>query len=121
MEWAEGDTHDLESHYADTLVGGPEEIRARGALLSPVNLVDRLTAPFLLAQGLRDAVCPPAQSERFLARVRDVPHACLAFPGEGHGFRAADTHVRCMEAELSLYGQVLGFEPKEVARVELSR
>ncbi len=34
---------------------------------------------------------------------RRVPHAYLTFEGEGHGFRRADTMVRALEAELSLY------------------
>ncbi|MEU7563807.1 prolyl oligopeptidase family serine peptidase [Streptomyces eurythermus] len=122
-EWAAQDTHDLESHYLTTLVGGPEEIRERCAERSPVNLTDRLTAPFLLVQGLQDAVCPPVQCERFLERVRErgVPHTYLTFPTEGHGFRDEETLTRSLEAELSLYGDVLGFETKDVTGAELPR
>jgi len=40
-----------------------------------------------------------------------IPHAYLAFEGESHGFRKSATTVACLEAELSFYGQVLGFEP----------
>ena len=42
---------------------------------------------------------------------RELPVACLMFEGEGHGFRGADTVRRCLEAELSFYARVFGFEP----------
>ncbi len=84
---------------------------------------DRVTAPFLLMQGLADVICPPAQCERFLERMRGrhVPHAYLAFEGEGHGFRRADTMIRALEAELSLYAQVFGIEPPGVPTLELTK
>ena len=36
-----------------------------------------------------------------------------ALRGEQHGFRKAETIERAYEAELSFYGQVLGFEPAD--------
>ena len=115
------ETHDLESRYVDGLVGPPQTL-ARYAERSPVARADRITgAVRLLLQGLDDPICPPAQAERFLAalRGRGVPHAYLAFEGEGHGFRRADTMVRALEAELSLYAQVFGIERTDVPRLEL--
>ncbi|SHH76608.1 prolyl oligopeptidase family serine peptidase [Streptomyces sp. 3214.6] len=119
--WATGETHDLESRYVDSLVGPLAEVPARYAQRSPVEHADRITVPFLLLQGLDDVICPPAQCERFLARLagRSVPHAYLAFEGEGHGFRQAATMVRALEAELSLYAQVFGLRPPGVPRLEL--
>jgi dipeptidyl aminopeptidase/acylaminoacyl peptidase len=43
-------------------------------------------------------------------RQRGVPVAYLAFEGEQHGFRQADTIRRAVEAELSFYAQVWGIE-----------
>ena len=40
-----------------------------------------------------------------------IPHAYLLFEGEGHGFRKAENIVASLEAELSFYAQILGFEP----------
>ncbi|MEU7576943.1 LpqB family beta-propeller domain-containing protein [Streptomyces sp. NPDC041068] len=102
------ETHDLESQYLESLVGPLAEVPGRYAERSPVERAERITTPFLLLQGLDDVVCPPAQSERFLAKMegRGVPHAYIAFEGEGHGFRRSDTMVRALEAELSLYAQV---------------
>ncbi|NEA03201.1 S9 family peptidase, partial [Streptomyces sp. SID10116] len=106
--FASGETHDLESQYLESLVGPLDTEPGRYAERSPARHAELITAPFLLLQGLDDVICPPAQSERFLARMegRGVPHAYIAFEGEGHGFRRADTMVRALEAELSLYAQV---------------
>ncbi|MFJ3231817.1 prolyl oligopeptidase family serine peptidase [Streptomyces sp. NPDC086787] len=121
--WGSGETHDFESHYLETLVGPLAEVPERYAERSPSEHADRIAAPFLLLQGLDDAICPPAQCERFLARLdgRPVPHAYLTFEGEGHGFRRAETVVRALEAELSLYAQVFGLNPPGVPKLELTR
>lgn len=39
--------------------------------------------------------------------------------GEGHAFRRADTMVRALEAELSLYAQVFGLDPAGIPTLEL--
>ncbi|MDT7840079.1 prolyl oligopeptidase family serine peptidase [Streptomyces justiciae] len=121
--WGEGETHDFESQYLETLVGPLAEVPARYAERSPTEHADRITAPFLLLQGLDDVICPPAQCERFLARMegRRVPHAYIAFEGEGHGFRRADTMIRALEAELSLYAQVFVLNPPGIPTLELSK
>lgn len=121
--WGTGETHDFESQYLESLVGPLAEVPGRYADRSPVEHADRVTAPFLLLQGLDDVICPPAQCERFLERIagRRVPHAYLAFEGEGHGFRRADTMIRALESELSLYAQVFGFDPPSVPTLELTK
>jgi dipeptidyl aminopeptidase/acylaminoacyl peptidase len=121
--WAEGGTHDFESRYLESLIGPYAEVPDRYAERSPAEHADRVTAPFLLLQGLDDVICPPAQCERFLARAagRGVPHAYLTFEGEGHGFRRAETMVRALEAELSLYAQVFGLRPPGVPTLELTK
>ena len=43
-------------------------------------------------------------------RHRQVPHEYRVFEGEGHGFRMAANQKRALEAELSFYAQVFGFE-----------
>ena len=119
--WRTGETHDFESQYLESLVGPWPQARAAYRDRSPVNNAGKLSAPFLLLQGLEDVICPPSQCERFLQRVagRGIPHAYLAFEGEQHGFRGAGTIVAALEAELSFLGQVLGFEPRDVPRLPL--
>ncbi|MGW0780717.1 S9 family peptidase [Streptomyces sp. NPDC002913] len=121
--WATGETHDFESQYLESLVGPYAEVPERYRERSPVHHTASLTAPFLLLQGLDDPICPPVQCERFLAAVegRGVPHAYLAFEGEGHGFRRAGTVRRALEAELSLYAQTFGFDRPDVPGLELKR
>ncbi|WP_086770199.1 prolyl oligopeptidase family serine peptidase [Streptomyces bobili] len=121
--WATGETHDFESRYLDTLVGPLGEVPGRYLERSPVEHADRIGVPFLLLQGLDDVICPPAQAERLIARIagRGVPHAYLAFEGEGHGFRRAETVVRALEAELSLYAQVFGLRVPGIPTLELAK
>lgn len=109
-------THDFESRYLEGLVP-PEDYAER----SPLAHVDRLDRPLLVLQGLEDKVVPPEQAELLLAGLaaRGVPHAYLAFEGEGHGFRRADSQVAALEGELAFYGQVLGFATPGVAPVPL--
>ncbi len=121
--WGTGETHDFESRYLESLVGPLAEVPARYAERSPAAHADRLAVPFLLLQGLDDVICPPTQCERFLARMegRRVPHAYIAFEGEGHGFRRAETMIRVLESELSLYAQVFGLNPPGIPTLELTK
>ncbi len=117
------DTHDFESRYLDGLVGPLPEARAVYDERSPLSHVDRLDRPVLLLQGLDDPVVPPAQAELFLAALegRGIPHAYLPFAGEAHGFRRSATVVAALQAELSFYGQVVGFDPPDVPVLALER
>jgi dipeptidyl aminopeptidase/acylaminoacyl peptidase len=120
--WGTGETHDFEARYLEGLVGPLAEVPERYAERSPTEHADKVLAPFLLLQGLDDVICPPVQCERFLARIagHGVPHAYLAFEGEGHGFRRAQTMVRALEAELSLYAQVFGLDVPGIDKLELT-
>jgi len=64
---------------------------------------------------------PRAQAEQFADALRrkGLPHALVVFPGEQHGFRKAENVAASLEAELSFYGQVWGFEPPGVPRLAL--
>jgi dipeptidyl aminopeptidase/acylaminoacyl peptidase len=116
------DTHDFESRYLDGLIGPLPQTRERYIERAPLSHVDGLSCPVLLLQGAEDRVVPPSQAELFRdALVRKaIPHAYLLFEGEQHGFRKAETVIAALSAELSFYGQVLGFDPPGVARLELT-
>ncbi len=109
------DTHKFESRYLDRLVGPWPEAADVYRQRSPIHSADRIAVPVILFQGLDDKVVPPAQSEVMVEALlaNGVPHAYVTFAGEQHGFRKAETIVRAAEAELSFYGQVLGFQPAD--------
>jgi len=116
------DTHDFESRYIDGLVGTLPEDRDVYVERAPLSHVDQLSCPVLLLQGLEDKVVPPSQAELFAAALekKGIPHAYLPFAGEQHGFRKQETVVATLEAELSFYGQVFGFEPPGVPKLPLT-
>ena len=109
------DSHKFEARCLDILVGPypaqQDEYRRR----SPIYAVDRLASPLIVLQGLEDKVVPPNQSEMIVEalRAKGRPVAYLAFDGEQHGFRRAETIVRSLEAELYFYGAVFGFTPSD--------
>jgi dipeptidyl aminopeptidase/acylaminoacyl peptidase len=104
------DTHKFESRYLDTLIGPYPQMRELYRERSPITHVDRLSCALILFQGLEDKVVPPNQSEMMADAVRrkGLPVVYLTFEGEQHGFRRAETVVRCLEAELSFYAEVFG-------------
>jgi dipeptidyl aminopeptidase/acylaminoacyl peptidase len=109
------DTHKFESRYLDSLVGPYPAMADEYRRRSPIHFVDRLSCALIFFQGLEDRVVPPDQSALMADAVRrkGLPVAYLAFAGEQHGFRRAETIARCLEAELFFYGAVFGFEPAD--------
>ena len=108
-----GDTHKFESRYEEILVGPHPERAELYRARSPIHFVDRISTPMLVLHGADDVVVPPSQAELIVTALRErgVPHAYLLLEGEGHVFRKAESTIRALEAELSFYAQVLGFEP----------
>ena len=115
-------THDFESRYLDALIGPLPAARQLYVDRSPLSHVDTLDRPLLVLQGLDDPVVPPAQAELLVEALRSkgIAHAYLPFAGEAHGFRKAENVAAAIEAELSFYGQVLGFDPPGVPVVPMS-
>ncbi|MGQ0576802.1 MAG: S9 family peptidase [Pseudonocardia sp.] len=106
------DTHKFESRYLDGLVGPYPAAREVYVERSPISHVERFTRPLVVLQGSEDTIVPPDQSEMIVdaLRAKGVPVAYLLFDGEQHGFRRAENVRRALDAELSFYAQVLGFD-----------
>jgi dipeptidyl aminopeptidase/acylaminoacyl peptidase len=113
LELLARDTHKFEARYLDSLVGRWPDEADEYKRRSPLYHVDGITSPLILFQGLDDKVVPPEQAELMYGALRDkgVPVAYLAFEGEQHGFRKAQTVIEVMLGELEFYGRVLGFTP----------
>ena len=109
------DTHKFESRYLDGLIGPWPAAKAVYDARSPINHLDRFTAPLLILQGSEDPIVPPNQAYmiRDALKAKGVPVAMIEFAGEGHGFRRAENIVRAKEAELDFYGRVFGFTPAD--------
>ena len=76
---------------------------------SPINHVDRLSAPVIFFQGAEDRVVPPNQTELMVAALKErgVPVGYLLFDGEQHGFRKAENIKRALDAELYFYAMLI--------------
>jgi len=117
-----GDGHKFERMYNHTLIGPYPEDAELYRARSPIHFVEQISTPILVLQGADDEVVPPAQSELIVEALaeREIPHAYLLFEGEGHGFRKAESVIASLEAELSFYAQILGFEPgNPIARLDV--
>lgn len=108
-------THKFEARYLDSMVGPLPDAAALYRERSPLSHLDTFDTPVILLQGLEDKVVTPDQAEMMRDALieRGVPVACLMFEGEGHGFRDAKNQIRALEAELSFYGQIMGFSPAD--------
>jgi len=114
-------THDFESRYLDGLIGPLPGFEVTYEERAPVGHVTEATCPILLLQGLDDPIVPPAQAESIAADLaaHGTSYAYIAFEGESHGFRKAETVIAAYEAELSFYGQILGFNPPGIPKIDV--
>lgn len=109
------ETHKFESRYLDSLVGPYPEKKNVYEARSPINAVDQLSCPIIFLQGSEDKIVPPNQAEEMVnaLKKKGIPVAYLLFEGEQHGFRKAENIKRSLDAELSFYAQIFGFEPAD--------
>jgi dipeptidyl aminopeptidase/acylaminoacyl peptidase len=114
------ETHKFESRYLDRLLGPYPQARDVYRERSPIDHVEEFSRPLIVLQGLEDEVVPPNQATMIVEalRAKGVPVAYIAFEGEQHGFRIAANIRRALEAELSFYAQILGFELPEAEAIE---
>ena len=87
------ETHKFEQHYSDSVLGPLPEAADIYRERSPIFFVDKIQDPIALFQGEDDQVVVPSQSDEVAASLarRGVPYIYHLYPGEGHGFRKAET------------------------------
>jgi dipeptidyl aminopeptidase/acylaminoacyl peptidase len=94
------ETHKFESRYNDSLLGPLPEAAQVYRQRSPLFFLDRIQDPLAIFQGEDDNVVPRAQSDEVAEalRRRGVPCVYHLYPGEGHGFRKAETIAHYYQA-----------------------
>lgn len=104
-------THKFESGYLHRLLGTTaEDHEAIFKARSPLALIDGISSPVILFQGLDDEVVPPEQSQIIVEKLRakGLTVAYHEYAGEGHGFRQAQTIVSVLTEELKFLQDVMG-------------
>ncbi len=99
-------THKFEQGYQRALLGvSLEEGEAVYRERSAIAHIESISTPLILFQGAEDNVVPKDQSIAIAEalRAKGVPVEYHEFPGEGHGFRHAETIRTCLERELAFY------------------
>ncbi len=84
------DTHKLELHYTDGLVGVLPEAYKVYLERSPLYHAQKIKTPLAIFQGENDVVVLPGQSSSMAEKVKG-PVVFRLYPGEGHGFRKPET------------------------------
>ena len=103
------ETHKFELHYTDWLI---EPFRPNSTLYhdrSPINFIQRLSAPVIFLHGKDDPVVPINQAQKMYSALqrRNIPTCLLVFQGEKHGFRQSAHLRQALEAELLFYSMNL--------------
>ncbi len=107
----EGGDWKFESRYNDQLVGVLPDDAERYRERSPLFHADKITDPVILFHGDADEAVPIAQSNAIAAslKARGVPHEYHVYPGEGHGWRKAETTAHYYRAILAFLNQYVIF------------
>lgn len=108
-------THKFEGHYTDQLIGEvydpitANQPDSRFRSRSPIFDIDKIKSPLILFQGLEDKVVPPDVSREMVETLKqnNVMHEYVEYPGEGHGFRQAETKMDALRREFSFFQKVL--------------
>lgn len=87
------ETHKFEERYLDSMIGPLPEASAVYRERSPIFAADRIVDPIAVYQGEEDVVVPRNQADTIVESLerRGVPYIYEVYPGEGHGWRKAET------------------------------
>lgn len=102
------DIHKFESRYFDSLIGKYPEKRELYFKRSPINFLDKFSAPLLLFQGGGDRIVPKEQSERLYRALKEkkIFTSYILFEDEGHGFRNYLNKKRALIEEGKFYNKI---------------
>jgi dipeptidyl aminopeptidase/acylaminoacyl peptidase len=91
-------------------VGDPDQDREMLMARSPLNSVDRIQVPLLIAQGANDPRVKQSESEQIVAALtaRGIDHEYLLFPDEGHGFAKPANRLKFYAAAEKFLARHLG-------------
>ncbi len=105
------DRPDLE-HWDIENMGHPDdaETQARYRARSPIFFMERITAPVQLIAGENDPLCPAAETEQACCKLAELglPHECLIYPGEGHGFQRVENRIDAYRRSVAFLQAHLG-------------
>jgi dipeptidyl aminopeptidase/acylaminoacyl peptidase len=91
-------------------VGNPETDAELLWERSPLSKADQVARPLLIAQGANDPRVKQAESEQFVAALRErgIDHEYLLFEDEGHGFVKPENRMRFYAAAEAFLAKHLG-------------
>ena len=75
---------------------------------SPINHLDKLSAPMIIFQGSEDKVVPPENSREMaqILRKRGIYHEYYEYQGEGHGFRKQENMTDSLVKEAAFFKKI---------------
>ncbi len=91
-------------------VGNPETDEEFLKSISPVNKVDAIKIPILIAQGANDPRVKQAESEQIVEamKAKGLEYEYLLFPDEGHGFVRQENRLKYYQAVEKFLAKHLG-------------
>lgn len=86
-------THKFEARYNDSLLGPLPAAAELYRQRSPLFHAHKIKRPLAIFQGEKDEVVPKDQADAIVKALQrnGTPHVYHLYPGEGHGFRKAET------------------------------
>ena len=103
-------THKFESRYLTHLIGTTLQANQKEyEMRSPINHLEKLTAPMIIFQGSEDKIVPP-ENAREMAKVlhkQGIYHEYYEYPGEDHGFQKKENLIHSLTQEAHFFKKIL--------------
>lgn len=115
-------TQKFVSHYPRRLTGISDPDDTRVKEVSPLENLDKVTAPVLFLHGTDDQLAPVAQAETAYRSLTEKgrPAALVLFPDEGHIFTSDAAIEEAWQTELAFYCEIWGIHSPEEFPVEIA-